>query len=157
MYPWLLWQNGSVKFSTSSCVRLTQFFRWSHQLSGDKCNNIWVLVGMQSEGYLLVLLTWRALFPWRGCRGQRKFILEFPVWETSPLLRHPPDFCLIRNRHHMWVITYHSRTTEAEGVKTHQKNNIPDVSDGTSSSRLINRGSICLSFMMKVHLYNIKG
>lgn len=32
------------------------------------------------------------LFPCRSCRGQRKSIWELPVWETSPLLAHPPDW-----------------------------------------------------------------
>lgn len=149
MYPRLLWQNGSVQFSTSSCVRRTQFCRWSHQLSGDKCNNAWVSVGEDSHAEWGV--SSRAA-PLRGfvsleggCRGPRKFILEFPVWETSPLLRHPSwlvvlgDFCLIRNRHHMRVITYHRTQQKQTELKKHQKNNIHGVSGGTSSSRLINR------------------
>lgn len=77
----------------------------------------------------LPLLSLRALFPWREFRGQRKLILELPVWETSPLLAHPPDLWCREMSASSETDTVHvmnhqtsQRTTEAESVR--KKTNI---------------------------------
>lgn len=57
----------------------------------------------------------------KGFRGQRKLILELPVWETSPLLAHPPDlWCheMSASSETDTIMNHQTsqRTTEAESV-----------------------------------------
>lgn len=96
--------------------------------------------------------------PGGGFRGQRKLILELPVWETSPLLAHPPDLWCREMSASSETDTIHVmnhqtslRTTEAESVR---KNNIYYVPDSTLSSRLINRASTSLYLYDEICRFN---